>query len=76
VVFAHGYPSSLCDWSDLASRLVRRGYAVLLFDFRKAGGAGRSIGRGELLPHPAARTTRSATVDRFTAGAYARVGRE
>jgi pimeloyl-ACP methyl ester carboxylesterase len=37
VVFAHGYPSSLCDWSGLASQLDRRGYAVLLFDFRNLG---------------------------------------
>jgi pimeloyl-ACP methyl ester carboxylesterase len=37
VVFAHGYPSSLCDWSNLASELDRRGYAVLLFDFRNLG---------------------------------------
>jgi pimeloyl-ACP methyl ester carboxylesterase len=37
VVFAHGYPSSLCDWADLAAVLVRRGYGVFLFDFRNLG---------------------------------------
>jgi pimeloyl-ACP methyl ester carboxylesterase len=37
VVFAHGYPSSLCDWADLAAGLVRMGYGVFLFDFRNLG---------------------------------------
>jgi pimeloyl-ACP methyl ester carboxylesterase len=37
VVFAHGYPSNLCDWADVAAGLVRRDHGVLLFDFRNLG---------------------------------------
>ncbi len=37
VVFAHGYPSDLCNWADLAAGLARAGYGVFLFDFRNLG---------------------------------------
>lgn len=37
VVLAHGYPSSLCEWTGYAPLLARAGYSVLMFDFRGSG---------------------------------------
>lgn len=37
VVLAHGYPSTLCEWTTYAPVLARAGYRVLMFDFRGFG---------------------------------------
>jgi pimeloyl-ACP methyl ester carboxylesterase len=37
VVLAHGYPSSLCEWTTYAPVLARAGFRVLMFDFRGFG---------------------------------------
>jgi alpha-beta hydrolase superfamily lysophospholipase len=36
-VLAHGYPSSLCEWTLYAPVLARAGFRVLMFDFRGFG---------------------------------------
>lgn len=37
VVLAHGYPSTLCEWTTYGPVLERAGYRVLMFDFRGFG---------------------------------------
>jgi alpha-beta hydrolase superfamily lysophospholipase len=37
VVLAHGYPSTLCEWTTYAPVLARAGFRVLMFDFRGSG---------------------------------------
>jgi pimeloyl-ACP methyl ester carboxylesterase len=37
IVLAHGYPSSLCEWTTYAPVLARAGFRVLMFDFRGFG---------------------------------------
>jgi pimeloyl-ACP methyl ester carboxylesterase len=37
VVLAHGYPSTLCEWTTYAPVLARAGFRVLMFDFRGFG---------------------------------------
>jgi pimeloyl-ACP methyl ester carboxylesterase len=37
VVLAHGYPSSLCEWTTYAPVLARAGFRVLMLDFRGFG---------------------------------------
>lgn len=36
-MLAHGYPSSICEWTTYAPVLARAGYRVLIFDFRGFG---------------------------------------
>jgi alpha-beta hydrolase superfamily lysophospholipase len=36
-VLAHGYPSTLCEWTRYAPVLARAGFRVLMFDFRGSG---------------------------------------
>lgn len=48
IVLAHQSPGSLCQWLAFAKRQARRGYRVLVFDFRNYGQSqhGRTLSRG------------------------------
>jgi pimeloyl-ACP methyl ester carboxylesterase len=46
VVLAHEYPASLCGWWPYANYLAKRGFHVLLFDFRCFGESACPTGAG------------------------------
>ncbi len=48
IVLAHQSPGSLCQWLAFAKREARRGYRVLVFDFRNYGQSqhGNTLSRG------------------------------
>ena len=45
VVLAHQYPADLCGWAPYGQVLARRGFRVLLFDFRGFGASQRPSSR-------------------------------